>query len=640
MTATIRILSEELCNRIAAGEVVERPASVVKELVENSLDAGAASIVVTIENGGRTLIRVEDDGCGMSRDDLFLCLERHATSKIESDADLFRLRTLGFRGEALPSIASVSRTTLRSRVAGSDEGWELQLEGGTVRKSQGAGMPPGTDIEVRQLFFNVPARRKFLKSDATEFAHCADFISQIALAFPQVRLVLRHNGRVILNLPRQNDPFLRARDVLGDVFGDALPVERRAGDLCLTGFAAPPEQNRSLADGIHTYVNRRFVRDRLIQHAVLEGYRQLLPKQRYPLAVLFLDLPPEQVDVNVHPAKREVRFRNQREIHDFIATTLLDLWRAPREEEAPSPGTGVPETVPPSAEKRAFDLFAPQNVPNVSDGPPESAIQTAADAALPGAGALVDGEPRAAFPPQTSETVAIPEERSADSLAEAPGRFQTERFSPSAAPPEPPRHPALFTRGRFGAMRILGQYHETYIVCQDEGDLVLVDQHAAHERIGFERLKAEFRSHAVASQTLLFPVVMDLDFGERDMLEKRKSDMERLGFDLELYGGRSCALRAIPAFLDPGEAEKALRDVAAELLALDASSALEDALDRVLIRMACHGMIRANQALSMQEMRELLRQLDEIDFESHCPHGRPVAQRFSRRAIEAMFQRT
>ncbi|MBR5704658.1 MAG: DNA mismatch repair endonuclease MutL [Deltaproteobacteria bacterium] len=639
MTATIRILSEDLCNRIAAGEVVERPASVVKELVENSLDAGAASIVVTIENGGRTLIRVEDDGCGMSRDDLFLCLERHATSKIESDADLFRLRTLGFRGEALPSIAAVSRTTLKSRIAGSDEGWELQLEGGAVRKSQGAGMPPGTDIEVRQLFFNVPARRKFLKSDATEFAHCADFIGHIALAFPQVRMVLRHNGRVILNLPRQNDPFLRARDVLGDVFGDALPVERRAGDLCLTGFAAPPQQNRSLADGIHAYVNRRFVRDRLIQHAVLEGYRQLLPKQRYPLAVLFLDLPPEQVDVNVHPAKREVRFRNQREIHDFIATTLLDLWRAPREEEAPSPGAGASEAVPSLTEEQAFDLFARENAPNVPDGPPESAPQ-AADAAPSIESVLVKGESRLAFPPPASETAAVPETRPADGFAERPVSFRTERFSPPAGPPEPSRHPALFTRGRFGAMRILGQYHETYIVCQDEGDLVLVDQHAAHERIGFERLKAEFHSHAVASQTLLFPVVMDLDFGERDMLEKRKSDMERLGFDLELYGGRSCALRAIPAFLDPGEAENALRDVAAELLALDASSALEDALDKVLIRMACHGMIRANQTLSMQEMRELLRQLDEIDFESHCPHGRPVVQRFSRRAIEAMFQRT
>ena len=609
--------------------------------MENSLDAGAGSIVVTIENGGRTLIRVEDDGCGMSRDDLFLCLERHATSKIESDADLFRLRTLGFRGEALPSIAAVSRTTLKSRVAGSDEGWELQLEGGAVRKSQGAGMPPGTDIEVRQLFFNVPARRKFLKSDATEFAHCADFIGHIALAFPQVRLVLRHNGRVILNLPRQSDPFLRARDVLGDVFADALPVERRAGDLYLTGFAAPPQQNRSLADGIHTYVNRRFVRDRLIQHAVLEGYRQLLPRQRYPLAVLFLELPPEQVDVNVHPAKREVRFRNQREIHDFIAAALLDLWRAPQEEDAPSPGAGASEAVPPPSGERAFDLFAPENAPNVPDGPPENTSQMAADAAPPGESALENDKAHAAaFPPQASETAAAPEAPPASCVAEAPGHFQTERFSPPAGSPELPRPPALFARGRFGSMRILGQYHETYIVCQDEGDLVLVDQHAAHERIGFERLKAEFRSHAVASQTLLFPVVMDLDFGERDMLEKRKGDMERLGFDLELYGGRSCALRAIPAFLDPGEAESALRDVAAELLALDASSALEDALDRVLIRMACHGMIRANQALSMQEMRGLLRQLDEIDFESHCPHGRPVAQRFSRRAIEAMFQRT
>jgi DNA mismatch repair protein MutL len=611
MTGTIRILSETLCNQIAAGEVVERPASVVKELVENSLDAGATRIAVTVENGGRSLIRVEDDGRGMGKDDLFLCLERHATSKLSTEEDLFRLQTLGFRGEALPSIAAVSRMVLQSRVRDSLEGLALHLEGGQIKKTQAAGIPPGTSVEVRNLFFNIPARKKFLKTDATEFAHIADFLFRISLSFPGVHFILHHNGRSILNLVKQPGLSQRVRDLLGsEVFGAMKAIHQADGDLELEGFVGSPDLNRATPSFIYTCVNRRFVRDRLVQHAIMEGYRNLLPRQRYPVAVIFLHLPPDQVDVNVHPAKREVRFRRQREVHDFIAAALANAWRkAPVLPPLPHGGEGMQP-----GPAGAWPLFRGG----------ESAFGTFGSGASGNSGGE-NTAPALAFEapaPYTPVPSPSPPTRPQESPDSAPG----------------PDNKAVF-QGLFSFMRVLGQYRNSYIVCQDGDELVLVDQHAAHERIGFERLKAQFRAQGVARQELLLPLVLKLEFSEATAVEEHPEDLGRLGFDVESYGNRSCAVRAIPALLDVQEAGSALRDVLEELASLESGSSIAAALDRVLIRMACHGMVRANQALTMEEMKALLKEMDSIDLNSHCPHGRPVMIRFDLQEIEAMFLR-
>ncbi|NLC71872.1 MAG: DNA mismatch repair endonuclease MutL [Desulfuromonadaceae bacterium] len=605
MAGAIHILSETLCNQIAAGEVVERPASVVKELVENSLDADAGQVVVTVENGGKSLIRVEDDGIGMGRDDLFLSLERHATSKLADEKDLFRLRTLGFRGEALPSIAAVSRMVLQSRMKDSMAGLALHLEGGEIKKTLAAGIPPGTSVEIRNLFFNIPARKKFLKTDATEFAHIADFLFRIALSFPAVRFLLHHNGRTILNLARQQELSHRVRELLGgEVFGAMTAIRRTVGDLELEGFAGSSDLHRATAAAIYTYVNRRFVRDRLIQHAVMEGYRNLLPRQRYPVAVIFLRLPPDQVDVNVHPAKREVRFRRQREVHDFIAETLTG---AGRREPAATWLSGREE-----GDRQPAATFSTGEVP--AEGPcggPDDRI----------------GEP--------FSTLAF--ETPAEYGALAPAAASPPRETSPSLPCGPDREAVL--QGVFSFMRILGQYRRSYIVCQDGDELVLVDQHAAHERIGFERLKAQFRERGVEKQELLLPLVLDLEFNEATALEEHLEELGRLGFDVESYGNRSCVVRAVPALLDQEKVQTVLRDVLEELADLETGSSLDDALDKVFIRMACHGMVRANQALTVEEMKALLADMDSIDLNSHCPHGRPVMIRFSLGEIEGMFLR-
>ena len=604
MPGTIRILSETLCNQIAAGEVVERPSSVVKELVENSLDAGATMVAVTVEKGGKSLIRVEDDGSGMGRDDLFLSLERHATSKLADEKDLFCLKTLGFRGEALPSIAAVSHMVLQSRVRDSLEGLALHLEGGEIRKTMAAGIPPGTSVEVHNLFFNVPARKKFLKSDATEFAHIADFLFRIALSFPAVRFLLHHNGRSVLNLVRQPDLSRRVYELLGkDVFGAMTPIQRTREDFDLEGFVGSAALHRGTSASIYTYVNRRFVRDRLVQHAVMEGYRHLLPRHRYPVAVIFLNLPPDQVDVNVHPAKREVRFRRQREVHDFIVEALTEAWRK-------SPCFLLP-TMSQDTKSRpmlwesevfsggAVDQILPENI--------KSAESLAFDPSSKYA-----SFPATILPPSIGGSSPLPPSCSAESNV---------------------------VEGHFSLMRVLGQYRNSYIVCQNDDELVLVDQHAAHERIGFEKLRAQFRETGLEKQELLFPLVLELEFREAAALEEHLGHLGGLGFDVEPYGKRSCVVRGLPALLNPQKAERALKDVLEELASLEAGSSLSDALEKVFIRMACHGMVRANQALTTEEMKALLRDMDRIDLSCHCPHGRPVVKRFTLREIESMFRR-
>ena len=588
MSASIHLLSENLCNQIAAGEVVERPASVVKELVENSLDAHATQITIEIEGGGSRLIRVSDDGDGMGKDDVFLCLERHATSKISSSADLFRLQTLGFRGEALPSIAAVSRLTVRSQTATAPEGWELYVEAGTVKKAGAVGLPTGTTIEVRDLFFNTPARRKFLRKEETEFGHIAELVTRLALCSPDVQFQLVHNQRTILNAPRQHKLEERIATLLGrPLLSDLVKVDKTdlGAGLELQGLISHPNLHRSSSAAIYTYINGRYVRDRVVQHAILDGLRHLFPRGRYPVAVLFLSIPGGAVDVNVHPTKHEVRFSQQSLVHDFIAG-------------------GVKEALRPGIEV----LGCQSPVLDRSHGTSGTSGSYGGMVTLPVAA------PKVAEIPRVSEPVVT-------------------WAAPAVAAP--------FSGSYFSSLRIIGQFRASYIVAEDEEHLLLIDQHAAHERIGFERLRREFHGGAVARQGLLFPEIVEFDFKETALLSEYLDPLRRLGFELEPFGPRTFALKAVPQLLSGRDNfVQLLHDLANDLGELGVSRRIEDALDSFLLLISCHGMVRARQKLNPVEMSALLADLDAIDFNAHCPHGRPVYSRLSDPEIARLFRRS
>jgi DNA mismatch repair protein MutL len=611
MKQKIQILPENLCNKIAAGEVVERPASVVKELLENSLDAGASEIRVEVESGGRKLIRVIDNGRGMDRDDVFLCLERHATSKIRSDEDLFRLHSFGFRGEALPSIAAVSRLTLASRSAETDSGWEIYVEGGSVKRAGAVGIPCGTTVEVRDLFFNTPARRKFLRQEETELGHVGDVVTKLALAQPAVRFSLVHRGRTLIDLYRHGSLAERVAELLGRPLLKEmvqLAVPGPSG-MKLEGLISQPALNRATTGTMYTFINGRYIRDRVVQHALLEGYRHLLVKGRYPALVLFLEIDPALVDVNVHPTKHEVRFHDQKTVHDFIVATLRQTlrpsgWLAGTDAESAGPG-GLSSTSP--------DMVRGESAAAVAENPAEVRRHEVRDALLG----------YAHKHPETLRQVASGATRAAD--------------TPFVLP-EPPA--AENPRGFFSSLLVIGQYRRSFIVCQDGDDLVLIDQHAAHERIGFERLRAEYRKSQVERQALLFPATMEFEFREAAHLNEHLGELERLGFELEPFGGRTFVLKAVPRVLGDARAEQLVRDVAAELVALGKSGLVEAAVDEILILMACHGMIRANQSLTAAEINALLRDLDRVDFSAQCPHGRPILKRLPLAEVERMFRRT
>ncbi len=603
MKSIIRILPEELCNKIAAGEVVERPASVAKELLENALDAGAKQIRIEVSRGGKRLIRVVDDGCGMGRDDLFLCLERHATSKIRTDEDLFRLRTLGFRGEALPSIASVSRLCVRSRTVDSLEGWEICAEGGGVKKSVAVGMPRGTCVEVSDLFFNTPARRKFLRKDDTELGHIADVVTRMAVARPEVRFGLISDGRTLLEVYPEEGLRQRVAGLLGRPLArELLEIDFHAEGISLRGLVGPPQANRSSSASMYAYINGRYIRDRVIQHAVLEGYRHLLEKGRYPVTVLFLDIDPEMVDVNVHPTKHEVRFRDQGRVHDFIVESVRRVLRPSSWVASPRVEAQVSRPSAPCAENPPSSQTSPQNERRLQI---QEALQSYARTAL-------ERLPSAGIGPSNT----MQEASSEKMVAERPVPF-------------------------FSSLRVIGQFRGSYILAQDGDDLLLIDQHAAHERIGFERLRSQYGQGMLERQGLLFPLVIEFDHSQAQSLERHREELSRLGFELEPFGGRTFALKTVPRILiETHDAERLLRDVAEDLSAIEKSSRLDEAIEQVLIRIACHRVVRANQPLAIPQMSALLSELDTVDFGGNCPHGRPVVKRIGIAEIERMFRRT
>ena len=596
MISRIQILPENLANQIAAGEVVERPASVVKELVENSIDALASEIFVDIEKGGKALVRVIDNGHGMKKDDAFLSLERHATSKVKCTEDLFALSTMGFRGEALPAIASVSRLRLTTRSVDDDAGWQIYAEGGTIRQANAVGAAPGTVVEVRNLFFNTPGRRKFLRKEETEFGHIADVVSRLALSRPDIHFRLTHNGRNYLEAYRHNRLEERAAALLGrNVAGGLLPVDADSGDgEMLVGLLGSPGISRSTTGQVYTYVNGRFVRDRVIQHAIIEAYRSLLEKRRYPIAVLFIDMPPERVDVNVHPTKHEVRFRNQQQVHDFIVTALRErLQQVACEAASDSASFVLPrvETLTSSLPLAQTDY---RN--RVQESLAAFNLKVAAAPIIP-AVSTVKGEMAGWSAGQDNATV-MPD-----------------------------------------GWRLIGQYLNSYLICQVNDELVLIDQHAAHERIGFERLRKQLSTNGIESQNLLFPVVLELDHRESAVLTEHLDDFARFGFEVEAFGGRSFTVKSVPALVAHVDLERLIRDLAAELNEIGRSGQLNDEIERVLAVLACHSMVRANQALSQSEMQHLLKDLSAIDFGSCCPHGRPVTHRLSKRDVEKFFHR-
>jgi DNA mismatch repair protein MutL len=539
----------------------------------------------------------------MAKDDLFLALERHATSKIRSSADLFALHTLGFRGEALPSIASVSRLRLTSRPAGQELGWQLYAEGGVVRQAEAIGTTAGTTVEVRDLFFNTPGRRKFLRGDDTEFGHLAEVVTRLALARPDVQVRLTHNGRICIEAYHHQRLEERAAALLGrPLLADMVSLEAESDSgAMLGGLIGTPRLTRSSAGHVYLYVNGRFVRDRLLQHAILEGYRTLLEKRRYPVVVLFLDLPPEQVDVNVHPTKHEVRFREQQRVHDFVVNAVRGRLQG-------ATGATLAGVTPPVA-------------------PRPDAV---------GAGGTSTAAPNPAVPAQLRIQEALTAYAARPPAADVPAW----RAGGKGAALLPPVVPATASAGQGEGWRLIGQYLNSYLLCQVGADLVLVDQHAAHERIGFETLKRQLAASGIERQSLLFPVVIDLDHREAAVAAQHLPDFARFGFEREPFGGRAFTLTAVPQLLAGADPQRLIRDVTAELAEVGRSGGLDAAVDQVLMRLACHAMIRANQPLTVAEMEALLAALAAVDFGSHCPHGRPVLHRLGRSEVERFFHRS
>ncbi|MFZ5480312.1 MAG: DNA mismatch repair endonuclease MutL [Myxococcota bacterium] len=619
----IRVLEEHLVNKIAAGEVVERPASVVRELVENALDAGATELRVHLRAGGRNLVRVVDDGAGMDRTDAMMCLERHATSKIRTDEDLFRVATLGFRGEAIPSIASVSKMEILTRPRDAEEGTRVVVEGGRLRAAEPAGCAPGTEITVGSLFFNVPARRKFLRSVDTELGHCLEAITREALVRPELDLEVTHDERELVRCARVSSRARRAADLLG-AHGEALlPVDFERGTLKVRALVSPVGVHRASPQGsTWLYVNGRFVKDLVLRRAVTAAYAGIVPKDRYPLVILEVLVPPADVDVNVHPAKTEVRFQHAWDLQNAVAEGL----RAALQEHGIRRPVAVearyraPEPAAPVQERLQAAGYGPQ-VERPADVRPLPLAREPA----PRWDALRQAPPSAALPAAGGEGVPDPKPE-----ARSP--------RPSGGGAAAPEH-RLLPVPRFRDLRVIGQLADTYVLCEGGGELVVVDQHAAHERVTLYRLTCDASSALGGAQRLLVPIMVELGPARAKQLDARADVLARYGFEVAAMGGGTFAVLAVPAALRDVDLATLLADVADEVAEGGEASAASARLELYLATKACHTSVRAGQTLSEHEMRALLGALDEVDF-SVCAHGRPVAIRVGTGELERRFHRS
>ena len=613
----IRVLDDSVINKIAAGEVVERPASVVKELLENAVDAEASRIEVEVEGGGRTLITVADDGIGMTREEALLCLRRHATSKIRSDEDLFRVSTLGFRGEAIPSIAAVSRFELLTGRPGEDTGTRVVVDGGRASRAEDAPNPGGTEIRVGRLFFNTPVRAKFLKSPRTEMAHLTDAVHRVALSCPQVGFRLTSDGRTLLDAPPVTELAPRVATVLGRKAAASMrPIQAHRGDLRLEGLVSEPSLHRSAASGLHLFVNGRFVKDRTLVGAVLSAYRGIVPRGRYPLAVLFLDLPSERVDVNVHPTKMEVRFQQSGEIWRFVGATLTDAI------SAMAAGGELPQ-----ARASAYGSAWSGRAPRLPLG--RSLASRAMDRAVPGsdsASRAPDPLGRAAAPP-SGEACGCTGRASAwmERLARA-----VERGDAWGAGRDRPR---------FCELEFLGQFDRAFLLCQAGRELVVIDQHAAHERVIFEQLRCG--AGRTPTQRLLVPELLEMDRDRVAALGEVAPLLQGLGVELSVFGEDTVALQGVPVGIAPARLRRAIIDLAEEVLvgAGRARGVVEVLRYEIAALIACHSAVRAQDLLSPDEVRTLLVQLDRIEHAFACPHGRPTVVRFPRDEVARWFVR-
>ncbi len=615
-TRRVRVLPDALANRIAAGEVVERPASVVKELVENAVDAGAGRVRVRVERSGKERVSVEDDGVGMTREDALLALERHATSKIRSAEDLEGIRTLGFRGEALPSIASVSRFTLRTRSEEDAAGTMIRLEGGTVVSVEAVGSARGSTVEVEDLFYNVPARRKFLKSDATELRNTVESMTELALVHHAVGFELRSGARSLLAVPPGQTLEERASELVGgEARGGLHWFGAESEDRSLTLAHTAPHEGRGHRRGIRLFVNGRPVQDRLLFRALMEGYRGLLEGGRYPVALLWVLLPPEDVDVNVHPAKREVRFREEREVFRWVSgLTAQALSRAPW---VASPGSPAPSAPDGRVDAPVEPLPAGTgcvHVQRVAEAVERYAARPGGD---PVAKAWGEGFNRPASGPRaTAPSVPMESLEDVDRAGVESG-----------------------LRGRFGHLRYLGAFDATYLLFEDLAgrDLLVLDQHAAHERILFEALVAG--GTGGRAQPLLFPVTLECSPAERAAYEERREALEGLGFAVELFGPTSLAVTEAPSPLGPAQVETVVRDLlAADELETEGAGPRER-VEVLARRAACSGAVKARAALDRTEAEALVGRLEKLTHPTHCPHGRPLILRLSRGELETMFRR-
>ncbi len=593
MTRRIHALPSQLVNQIAAGEVVERPASVIKELVENSLDAAARQVDVDVLQGGVKRMRIRDDGMGIARGDLALALARHATSKVASLADLEGITSMGFRGEALPSIASVSRLTLTSREQNSDQAWQI---GGEADEPQPAAHPQGTTVEVRDLFYNTPARRKFLKTEKTEFRHLEQVLRRLALARFDVGFKLAHNGRPIFSARPAASLVEREKRIaalLGQAFIDnSLRFEHEAAGLRLWGWIGLPAFSRSQADMQHFFVNGRMVRDKLVSHAIRQAYQDVLYHGRHPAFLLYLELDPRLVDVNVHPTKHEVRFREGRLVHDFLFRTLHQVLADARPEDV------LPDARPPGAE-------APPASSHPGGARPPARV----------------GEKAAAYQPSFAwqSPASLGADRGQGTLPPMP--------APDEAADAPPLGYAL------------AQLHGVYILAQNQEGLVLVDMHAAHERITYERMKQAVEGQGVRSQPLLVPVSVRVSPREVELALENRDLLAELGMEVDALGKDSLVVRAMPTLLEGADAEGLMRDLLADLVTHGSSERLREAMNEVLSTMACHGSVRANRRLALEEMNALLRDIESTERSGQCNHGRPTWTRMSMAELDKLFLR-
>ena len=621
---TVKILPEILSNQIAAGEVVQRPSSVVKELVENSIDAGSKSITIEIVKGGKSLIRVSDDGSGLARDDALLSIERYATSKIFKKEDLFSISTMGFRGEALPSIASISKFCLVTRRKDSDIGTRIEIVGGKIRDVSDAGAPVGTMVEVKNLFFNTPARKKFLKTDNTETSHVIDAIAGMALGNPGIQIRLFLNNRLHKSFSSSDDLFARSVNVLGKDTADKLyKLDFTSSALHLHGLCSNPSVTRSTSSKIFLFVNNRLIYDRGLISAIFRGYRQRIMKGRFPLGVFFIDIAFDQVDVNVHPSKREIKFFDARKVYESVSQTIEN--RLSREQQNVTAYSNI-KTIP--EEKFEYIDNALKFDPPASDhtefdqtGSAKTALEQTSRVEEP----VTDWQ--STFEPDVSSSA-----------------LQTN--IPAPQPPSPlitqssqlKSHNSNLTT-QISNLTIIGQTMGTYIIAESQNTLMLIDQHAAHERIVYEKLKKRYKTLNVQSQNLIAPETLELNFKEADLLLEILDDLNAIGMMIEPFGDTTFVIKAVPSIIDEKEVKPIILDIIETALNKKDKFSKEAWLDKCLISMACHSSVRANATLNQKEITRLLIDLEKCENSRHCPHGRPIIAAWTKNQMEKLFKR-